>query len=114
MNYCDWLREKTINEERVRACERLLSGETELVEGVRNIVSRTRLLGFGTDRFDRLLEQIDHQSEHFPLGESRKDYSHRELRRLDEERQQFERDHRESVSECCRQILERTRVVHEP
>lgn len=114
MSYGDYLREKTISEERAQACKLLLRDEVGLVEGVRNIVSRTRLLGFVSDSIDQVIEQIDLQSKHLPLGECRKKYSDSELRSLDKERQIFERDHRDSVNECCRQILERTRVVHQP
>lgn len=105
MSYGDYLREKNVNEERARVCELLLSEEIGLVEGVRRIVERSRFLGFVFDDNIRFLEQIDLQSEHFPLGDSRKQYDDTRLKALDKERQQFESDNRDTVHECCRQIL---------
>ena len=111
MSYGDYLREKTIGGERAQVCELLLKAEIGLIEGVREIVSKCQRLGLIDNRSVQLLQRIDLQSKHFPLGESRKQFTGSQWQALDEERRQFENDSRDSIFECCRQILELLRVA---
>ena len=113
VSYGDYLREKTIWGERAHFCELLLSEEIGLIEGVREIVSRSERLGLIDERNAKLLQQIDLQSKHFPLGDSRAQYKGSQLQVLDAERQKFESDSRDSILECCRQILAISRAAQQ-
>ncbi|MBU0983826.1 MAG: DUF2489 domain-containing protein [candidate division Zixibacteria bacterium] len=98
-------RERDKRNELVAIANAMLSGETDLIEGVRDICSLRFAVGDPQDDAFMFFIAADSETDHFPVGQQRKLCADEYLQRVDREMQRYLADAREDMMTACRNIV---------
>lgn len=86
----------------------MIDGSIGVIEGCRRLIPILTDLGMNADTSEavRILVGLDSQTDHIPLGDSRKHYNPAYLKELDREFDEFTLYFREEVIGACEEILQ--------
>lgn len=90
--------------ELVAVANAMLDGKVNLIEGCRKICNLRDSVDPDNDVF-MPIEGIESETDHFPLGELRKQCTPDYLQRMDAEMERYLLDARNDIHNCCREII---------
>lgn len=99
--------EDYINQLRIKQVETangILASQIEILEGIRRLVAIQRELGAPNDDDSLFLIGVESESDHLPIGNSRKYWNGAALKERDSEIRAFESTVRDQVLDICRRI----------
>lgn len=91
----------------VEAAEAVVAGKLSAIEASRLFVGLAAELGALNDADFRFFVSLDSETDHFPLGTTRKHWSAAALRREDARRRKHEQDARDEAVARCRHLIDR-------
>ncbi len=83
----------------------MLDGEVNLLVGCRAIYRLQDEIDFPKNKAFALIEAIESETDHFPLGEMRIHCAPDYLERIDGEMERYLADAKEDILEACREII---------
>jgi hypothetical protein len=96
---------QTTKAEIVATAQAMLTGETGLIEGCRRICKLRHEVGDPENPVFLPIRGIESETDHFPLGEVRKQYAPDYLKRLDDEMRRYLAEAQEDILSACREII---------
>jgi hypothetical protein len=91
--------------ELVSVAEAMIVGKMDLIEGVRKITALRHEIGDGDDQVFVPIRAIESETDHFPVGAIRTQYTSDYLKRLDEEMTLYLADAKQDILGACREIV---------
>jgi hypothetical protein len=91
--------------ELVTVAEAMLNGELQLIEGCRRICSLRHSVGDPENAAFLPIRGIESETDHFPLGEMRKQCAPEYLARADENMNRYLTDASKDILAACREII---------
>lgn len=92
--------------ELIAVANAMLNGETNLIEGVRKICSLRHSLGDPENDVFMPIRAIESETDHFPIGELRKQCANDYLQRVDNEMQRYLAEAKEDIFTACQEIIQ--------
>ena len=92
--------------ELVTVATAMIRGEKDLLEGVREICSLRHAIGDSENRLFHPIRAVDSETDHFPLGAVRGQWSPEQLYRLDAEKERYLVEARADIVDACRAIVD--------
>lgn len=102
--------EEYVAKQRIKAVEvasKILDGKIGLIEGVRRLVSFQNEIGSANDEEFLVLKGIESETDDFPIGEARQNWSEAILKDKDAEIEEYEDQVRASVVDACRRFIQK-------
>ena len=103
MEECNSFEKKKI--ELVLVAQSILDGKMDLIEGVRNICSLRPETGDPDNEVFLLIRAIESETDHYPVGQTRKRCSAEYLHRMDIEKQRYIEDAMNDIFNACKKIV---------
>lgn len=103
MDRADYLASK--REELVGLADSMLSGGTNLIEGVRKVCALSVAIGDSDNDVFIPMIAIESETDHYPLGEVRARCADDYLRRMDAEMGSYLEEARQDILDACRDII---------
>ena len=97
--------EKSRKSELVGVAEDMLQGKVHLIEGCRRLCILRDQIEDAENRVFLVIEGIESETDHFPLGKLRNQCAPEYLKRMDEEMDQYLSVAREDILKACRDII---------
>lgn len=91
----------------VTTAQRILSGESSIVAGARQLATLRFDVGAEQDSDFIFFVGVDSETDHLPIGEARLRWSADVLKEKDEQLQAYERSVRERAFQVCRSLIQR-------
>ncbi len=91
--------------ELIAVANAMLDGEINLIEGVRKICSLRHAIGDPENDVFMPIRAIESETDHFPIGELRKQCSDDYLQRVDNEMQRYLAEAKEYIFTVCQEII---------
>ncbi len=102
--------EEYVARQRIKAVEiasKILDGQIGLIEGVRKLVSLQNEIGNSNDEEFLVFKGVESETDTFPIGDARKNWSEAVLEEKDAEAEEYEGQVREAVAKACRRFIQK-------
>ena len=93
-------------EELAGVARKMLSGEMKLIEGIRLICSLRNLIDDPENDVFLPIRGIDSETDHFPIGSERSNWTTASLKKMDDEMENYIADAKDDILRLCREILQ--------
>lgn len=84
-----------------------LEGKTGAIEISRKIIRLSYDLGIQDSDEISVFKALESQTDHFPIGALRNNYSDERLKEIDEETKDYEDYYKESVTDVCLKLIDK-------
>jgi hypothetical protein len=91
--------------ELVAVADAMLKGELQLIEGCRRICSLRQKVEDPENPAFLSIRGVESETDHFPLGDMRRQYASDYLAKADEEMNRYMTDAREDILAACREVI---------
>ena len=90
----------------VKVANTMLAGEMDLIEGIRQICNLRFLIADPENELFVALRGIESETDSFPIGQVRSNYSQEYLQRMDSEMQSYLTNAKDDILKACQKIVQ--------
>ncbi len=105
MDHSDYVKQKT--DELISTAQRIISGEMQLIEGIRKINALRFAIDDSENPIFIAIRAMESETDHFPTKETSAQYSHEYSDKICTEENEYIKDVKEEVQGICRDIISR-------